>query len=84
MRCPKCNFGRTRIIRTRPDPEFPCTDLVRQCKSPGCLAVFTSREAVVSVIEDSQDAKILTALAARIDALPAESRKTLLEMVRAG
>ncbi len=29
--------------RTRPDPENQATDLVRQCKQPACLTVFTTR-----------------------------------------
>ena len=79
MRCPACNHIRTRIIRTRPDPDSAASDLVRQCKSPGCLTVFTSREAVISVIENSQDVHILQELASRIAALPAASRETLLK-----
>ena len=83
MRCPKCQQSKSRVIRTRPDPHSDATDLVRQCKNPGCLAVYTSREALVSVIEDSEDVHIVHELAARIAALPAASRELLFRMVEA-
>ena len=84
MHCPKCDFKKTRIIRTRPDPEFPSVDLVRQCKAPGCLTVFTSREAVISIIENSQDREVIKALAHRIEALPPTARADLLKLLKAG
>ena len=74
MGCPNGRHKRTRIIRARPDPEIPTTDPVRQRKNLECLAVFTSREAVVSIIENSKDREILKALASRIEALPTDSR----------
>ena len=67
----------------RPDPDCQAADLVRQCKNPGCLTVFTSREAVVSVIENSRDVEIVKALASRIEALPADSREALVKLLLA-
>ena len=84
MRCPTCNHIKTRIIRTRPDPEFDSTDLVRQCKQPGCLTVFTSRESVISVIENSLDKHILMDLASRISKLPDHARQDLLKLIQVG
>ena len=84
MRCPTCNHPRSRILRTRPDPDSQASDLVRQCKSPGCLTVFTSREAVISVIENSRDVEIVKALASRIEALPMDSRQALVKLLLAG
>ncbi len=84
MRCPKCQHKRTRIIRARPDPDYPTTDLVRQCKNIPCLAVFTSREAMVSIIEGSKDQDILKEIAARIEALPADERDALVKMLLTG
>ena len=84
MGCPKCRHKRTRIIRARPDPEIPTTDPVRQCKNLECLAVFNSREAVVSIVENSKDREIFKALASRIEAQPADSRDALVKMLLAG
>ena len=84
MHCPKCDNKKTRIIRTRPDTEFPSVDLVRQCKNPGCLTVFTSRESVISVIENSQDKEIIKALANRIESLNPHARADLLKLLKAG
>ena len=83
MRCPSCQNKKTRIIRTRPDPDAQATDLVRQCKEPGCLTVFTSREAIISVIENSEDGHILMTLASRINALSDGSRQMLLKLIQA-
>ena len=82
MRCPSCNHIRTRIIRTRPDPDSDASDLVRQCKAPACLTVFTSHEAVISVIENSQDKHILMDLAARIAKLPDTARAELAKLIQ--
>ena len=84
MRCPTCNHQKTRIIRTRPDPEFDSTDLVRQCKNPGCLSVFTSRESVISVIENSQDQHILLELVSRIQKLHPNVRDHLMKLIQVG
>ena len=84
MHCPKCDHKKSRIIRTRPDPEFPSVDLVRQCKAPGCLTIFTSREALVSIIEDSQEREIIKALASRIDALSPHARHDLMKLLQVG
>ena len=45
-------------------------DLVRLCKAPDCLPVFSSRQAVISVIDNSKDKQVLIDLAARIAKLP--------------
>ena len=82
MRCPTCQYKKTRIIRTRPDSE--ATDHVRQCKNPACLAICNSRESVINVIDLSQDREILRALASRISALPDSSRDALLKLILAG
>ena len=84
MHCPKCDHKKSRIIRTRPDPEFPCVDLVRQCKAPGCLAIFTSRESVISIIEDYQEREIIKALATRIESLPPHARTDLMKLIQVG
>jgi len=84
MRCPTCNHTRTRILRTRPDPDSQAADLVRQCKSPGCLTVFTSREAVVSLLEKSQDGEIVREMAARVGSLSAGTREALLKLLQVG
>ena len=84
MRCPSCNHIRTRIIRTRPDPESDASDLVRQCKETSCLTVFTSREAVISVVQNSQDRHILMDLAARIAKLPDTARAELVKLIQVG
>ena len=83
MRCPTCQHPRTRIIRTRPDPENDATDHVRQCKSPSCLAIFNSRESIISVIADSADGNILLQLASRITGLSTGSREALFKLINA-
>ena len=67
-----------------PGPEYLSTNLVRQCKNPGCLTVFTTREAVISIIENSKDREILQELAARIEAFPADFREVLVKILLAG
>ena len=84
MHCPACQHKKTRIIRTQPDAEFSARDLVRQCRNPACLAVFTSREAVVSLLEKSQDAEIVREMAARVGSLSAGTREALLKLLQAG
>ena len=63
MRCPTCNYKKTTIIRTRPDPDSESTDHVRQCRNPACLAIFNSRETVINTIDLSTDREIVTTLA---------------------
>ena len=84
MRCPTCQHKKTAIIRTRPDPDSESTDHVRQCRNPACLAVFTSREALVSLLEKSQDGEIVKEMAARIGSLSAGTRQALLKLLQAG
>ena len=84
MHCPACRHKKSRIIRTQPDTEFSARDLVRQCRNPTCLAVFTSREALVSVMEKPQDGAFLKELAARIGTRSAGSREALLKLLQAG
>ena len=82
MHCPACRHKKTRIIRTQPDAEFSARDLVRQCRNPACLAVFTSREALVSVLENSSNTEVVRALASRIDALAPEARSSLFKIIQ--
>jgi hypothetical protein len=57
---------------------------VGQCRNPACLAVFTSREALVSLLEKSQDGEIVKEMAARVGSLSAGSREALLKLLQAG
>jgi transcriptional regulator NrdR family protein len=84
MHCPACRHKKSRIIRTQPDSEFSARDLVRQCRNPVCLAVFTSREALVSLLEKSQDGEIVKEMAARVGSLSADTRQALLKLLQAG
>jgi len=84
MHCPACGHKKTRIIRTEPDAEFPARDLVRQCRNPACLTVFTSREALVSVIEKSTDGEMLKEMAARVGSMSPGTREALLKLLLAG
>jgi transcriptional regulator NrdR family protein len=84
MHCPACRHKKSRIIRTQPDTEFSARDLVRQCRNPACLAVFTSREALVSLLEKSQDGEIVKEMAARVGSLSADTRQALLKLLQAG
>lgn len=69
---------RTRNLRTRPDPHSDTSDLVRKCLNPARLAVFTSCEAPVSVMEKPQEGAFDKELAARIGTMSADSREALL------
>jgi transcriptional regulator NrdR family protein len=84
MHCPACRHKKSRIIRTQPDTELSARDLVRQCRNPACLAVFTSREALVSLLEKSQDGEIVKEMAARVGSLSAGSHEALLKLLQAG
>ncbi len=81
MHCPACKHKRTRVLRTRPDAEFPARDLVRQCRNPACGTIFTCREALVSVMEAPQDREVVKEMAARIEALPESAREALFNLV---
>ena len=69
------------IILVRRDHEFAAIDHVRRCKNPFCPDVFTSREALLSLIEGN--VHIVQELASRIAALPDASRKLLLQLIQA-
>ncbi|MBI4081683.1 MAG: hypothetical protein HY423_03640 [Candidatus Lambdaproteobacteria bacterium] len=69
--------------RFRP-PDAASTDLVRECGKPSCFAAFTSREAVISVIEDSADGHSLLDRAACRQTLSPAARAGLLKLIQAG
>ena len=81
MECPACHHKKTRIIRTRPDPEFGSTEKVRQCKNFACLQTFTSNETVLSIIEVSQHQSVVLELVSKFDALPPKTQDVLIEMI---
>jgi len=74
MRCPVCS-SRTKIIRTRPDPDDKhSTGYTRLCRRVDCATIFNTNEVILTILE-ADEKTILEQVFSALPKLSRESRE---------